>query len=639
VLDTGAAAVSGILHGIGRYVKPRLRNTRFVRLVNEFGSDLGGLGDEGLQNAAAEMRGILRRQRSFDAATSARSFAIVREASERMLGMRPYDVQIMGAHGLLRQQIVEIRAGEGKTLVATMPAATVAMAGYPVHVVTVNDYLAERDATRMSPLYRFLGLSVGVVRQGMAPGDRRRAYDCDITYCTNKELAFDYLRDRIVLGADAGELKLKCRRFLSDARLPRKTVLRGLYYAIVDEADSVLVDEARTPLIISKNLEDRFDGATCELALQVARNLVPGTDFEVYSDERRVALRPEGCRSIDTMTNAGSRAWQTKVIREEAVRQALTALHLFHRDHHYIVNDGAVRIVDEYTGRIMEDRFWSNGLHQLIEMKEGCDPSVPRATVARMTYQRFFRRYCMLAGMSGTIREVAREVWSVYRLRVTPIPMNRRLNVRMVEDTICNSVPEKWRRIAERARAIHETGAPVLIGTRSIEASRQASAALERLGLEHIVLNAEQSRREAEIIAQAGRIGSITVATNMAGRGTDIKLGEGADASGGLHVIMSERHDSRRIDRQLAGRCGRQGEPGSFEAILSLDDALIVNDGNPHIACVARLAAPHLGDWIARATMRLAQRRAERLHLRMRRDLLKSDQISSDNLAFSGRAE
>lgn len=629
----------GFLGGVGRSLTPRSRTSRFVRLVNELGTEYGSLTDADLRGAAVEVRGMLRRLKSFDPATSARSFAIIREASERVLGMRPYDVQVIGGYGLLRQQVVELRAGEGKTLVATMPAATVAMAGFPVHVVTVNDYLAERDATLMSPLYNFLGLSVGVIKQGMAPQERRAAYDCDITYCTNKELAFDYLRDRLILGTNSSELRLKCDRFLGDQKQQRGTVLRGLYFAIVDEADSVLVDEARTPLIISRNVEDEFDRPTCELALEVARSLIAGTDFVVFNDERRIELTANGRKLLKTIADRGGRAWQVEVAREEAIRQALTALHLFHRDHHYIVNEGAVKIVDEYTGRIMEDRFWSNGLHQLIELKEECEPSVPRVTIARMTYQRFFRRYCMLAGMSGTIREVAQEIWSVYRLRVSLVPENRPLNVRTARDLICDSLPEKWRRIAERTREIHEAGAPVLIGTRSVDASRQASAALDNLGLEHIVLNAEQSRREAEVIARAGRLGSITVATNMAGRGTDIKLGEGADAVGGLHVIMSERHDSRRVDRQLAGRCGRQGEPGSVEAILSFDDPLLVLDGKPQIARLARLATPYLGDWIVRTAFWLAQRRAENLHHRMRRDLLNSDQISNDNLAFSGRAE
>jgi preprotein translocase subunit SecA len=286
----------------------------------------------------------------------------------------------------------------------------------------------------------------------------------------------------------------------------------------------------------------------------------------------------------------------------------------------------------------MEDRYWSVGLHQLIEIKEGCVPSVPMATIARMTYQRFFRRYCMLAGMSGTVREVAPELWSVYRLQVAQIPTNRPQNVQVLEDCYCRTAEEKWRRVAERARDIHETGAPVLIGTGSIEASLEASQALERIGLSHVVLNAEQSKEEAAIVARAGQKNAITVATNMAGRGTDIKLGDGVDRLGGLHVIMSERHDSRRVDRQLGGRCGRQGDPGSFEAILSMHDHLILNL-HPYLARAAQWLMPHLGTWFAQSVMWLAQRRVERLHAWMRRDLLKADRTLAENLAFSGRQE
>ena len=636
-LDEAALLAAGAVRRVLRRVFPDYGQLRFVDRVNRLASEIARLSDNELKQRAIEIGNRLRRTQQFEDREAACSFALIREAAGRVLGMRPYDVQIACGHAILRQAVAEMRAGEGKTLVATLPAATAALAGVPVHVVTVNDYLAERDAGLMSPLYAFFGLSVGVIRQGMSADDRRRAYDCDITYCTNKELAFDYLRDSIVRGGRGSDLHLRCERFLSGGDSRRSTVLRGLHFAIVDEADSVMVDEARTPLLISGHAQ--AEASTNEMrarALEVAAELVLDRHYTILREERRVELTPAGCAAVVGGPPACSdRAWEIKVVREELVRQALTAIHLFHRNRDYIVRDGAVVIVDEHTGRLMEDRSWSVGLHQMIEIKEGCEPSAPMSTLARMTYQRFFRRYCMLAGMSGTVREVAPELWAVYRLKVTPIPTNRPQQVLRKKDVYFRTAAAKWQVMAERVRVIHETGAPVLIGTGSIQASLEASQALERIGLRHVVLNAEQSRQEADIVARAGQRNAITVATNMAGRGTDIKLGPGVDRLGGLHVIMTERHDTRRVDRQLYGRCGRQGDPGSVEAFLSFEDPL-PQDWTPHFARVGSFLSPLFGSLLGSFTMRRAQRKAEKMYARMRRDLLNADRMQDDNLAFTG---
>jgi preprotein translocase subunit SecA len=421
-------------------------------------------------------------------------------------------------------------------------------------------------------------------------------------------------------------------------RAPRKTLLRGLFFAIVDEADSVLIDEARTPLLISRSTSDVISNATRAHALEIARPLLRGRHYEIVHAQRRVELTPAGCAAVTAAPVPDDSIWEIQMAREELVQQAVAALHLFRRDHDYVVQDGAVVIVDEHTGRLMPDRSWSVGLHQMIEIKEGCEPSAPTETLARMTYQRFFRRYCMLAGMSGTLREVAPELWSVYNLSVTQIPTHRRRQVRNRRTRICRTAAEKWRLIAERTRSLHVKGAPVLIGTESVEASLEASRALDALGLGHVVLNAEQSRQEAEIVARAGLHKAITVATNMAGRGTDIKLGQGIKELGGLHVIMSQRYESRRVDRQLLGRCGRQGDPGCCEIILSFDDSLI-RVWCPLLTRTARRLAPYVGSWPGRIVMRVAQLKAEGTHTRMRRDLLKSDRLQGKQFAFTGRQE
>ncbi|MDX1514556.1 MAG: prepilin peptidase, partial [Gammaproteobacteria bacterium] len=449
------------------------------------------------------------------------------------------------------------------------------LAGIPVHIVTVNDFLVMRDAAWMGPLYKALGLTVGTITEGMSMDDRRQAYGCDITYCTNKQLVFDYLKDRLMLGQESRRLHLQVESLHAEYPRVHRLLLRGLCYVIVDEADSVLVDEARTPLIISDVADTSQEEQIYSEAIAMARQLESGQDFSIRPRTREVDLTERGKSRAAALAEKHGGVWIGTRRREELIRRALTAIYLFHADKHYLVRGGTVQIVDEYTGRVMPDRSWERGLHQMIEAKEGCHISGQQETLARISYQRFFRRYLRLAGMTGTAREVARELWSVYRLPVVTIPTNRPIRRQRLPDQVYVTADAKWTAIVRLVREMTRKGRPVLVGTRSVAASEHLSELLTAAGLPHQVLNARQDQEEAEIIAGAGEHGRITVATNLAGRGTDIRLAPGVAQLGGLFVLATERHDARRIDRQLFGRGGRQGDPGSFQIIVSLEDELV----------------------------------------------------------------
>lgn len=638
-LDRFGRAVSGavIARAPGLYLgQPH----RIVRAVNAEGKRFDGLDLAALRAELPKVRGDLRRT-DMDEASIARAFALLRRASELILGMRHFDVQLIGGYALLKGAVAEMETGEGKTLTATLPAATAALAGIPVHVVTVNDYLAERDANIMRPLYSFLGLSLGIIKHGLNHEQKQAAYGCEIAYCTNKELAFDYLRDRMLLGRDSGNIKLKFEALQGEASRSARLLLRGLHFAIVDEADSVLIDEARTPLIISGESDGEAEAASIADAAAVAAQLVEGEDYRIIRDQRRVELTGRGKAHLEALTAGMGRMWRILAVREELARMALTAQHLFHRDEHYLVRDGKVQIIDEYTGRVMEDRFWGRDLHQLIEIKEDCEMSSHRVTLARITYQRFFRRYRRLAGMTGTAREVASELWSVFGLPVYAVRTNRPVRRQYAKPVVCPSLDEKWLRVTTIVAKLHERGVPVLVGTRSVAASETASVYLEAAGLPHRVLSAAQDTEEAEIVAAAGELGRITVATNMAGRGTDIKLADGVVERGGLAVVLTERHDSARIDRQLAGRSGRQGDPGLVLTVLSLQDSLleVLGDGVLLQPLQSLSRTPLFRGFVSRQILRLAQETAESSHSRMRRDLLKHDRNLGRTLAFSGSLE
>ena len=618
---------------------------RIVRKVHQYDAEMTAATDDDLRAVAWQLRASLSGQTELNRLTpgqAAKAFALVREVAGRCLNMRHYDVQMVGAWAMIRGKVAEMRTGEGKTLCATLAAATAGLMDVPVHIITVNDYLAERDAKEMAPIYHFLGLSVGTVLAGQSPEERRKIYQSDIVFGSNKELAFDYLRDRMEMRQQPGNLCHKVDRISGSSKVGTLT-MRGLHFAIVDEGDSVLIDEARTPLIISGEVADSggLDEKLFRRAMAAADQLREGIEYRIVTDENRVELLDAGFERLEDMAEDDEDEESTfavAVIREHVVAQALTARFLFHEGIDYVLREGKVEIVDEYTGRIMEDRSWSDGLQQLIELKEELELSAQRKTLSRITYQRYFRRYRHIGAMTGTAQDAAVELWAVYRLMVERIPTNRPDIRRHARDRVFRTEEEKWNAIGKRVELIHKIGAPVLLGTRSVSASEAASARLNQLGISHQVLSATQDANEAEIISRAGERGQVTVATNMAGRGTDIKLGEGTRELGGLHVILSERHDSRRIDRQLEGRCGRQGDPGCVEAYLSLQDELMRGKGAALHRRVAHILSV-LGPRTSGRIIRMRQRRIEKLHARMRHDLLEADRQLGDLLAFSGKME
>lgn len=599
-----------------------------------------GATDTQLRSLSRDLRLKLRRN-GFTPALIGASYALVQEAASRMIGQRHYYPQLMGGLALLQGKLVEMGTGEGKTLTATLPASIVALAGHPVHIITVNDYLAQRDAEEMGPIYRFLGLTVGHVAQGMSAAARREAYAKSITYCSNKELAFDYLRDRVALAQRNSRLHHSLQKLRSAGPSDEHLVLRGLYYGIVDEADSVFIDEARTPLILSTQaaVDERQE---CETALELAARLSPADDYTTNPAEHEIMLTRTGRGRLAELSAGLTGVWTSLRAREELITQALNAIILFRRDQHYIVAGGKVQIVDESTGRVMPDRSWERGLHQLIEVKEGCDPTNRHETLARMTYQRLFRRYLRLAGMSGTAKEVAREIKQVYKLDVVRIPLHKPSRRRELRSRVHLTRAAKWRAVGDIAERLAARGRrPVLIGTRSVRASEEISAELARRGVDHSLLNAKQDKEEAAIVARAGQPSRVTVATNMAGRGTDIRLAPGIAEQGGLHVILTEYHESRRIDRQFFGRCARQGDPGSCEAIVSLEDEIYATFARSPTGALQHILKRY--GWVPTvvygALRRFAQFRAERRAAQVRVQNLRLDRRLDRILAFSGRGE
>ncbi len=626
-------AVTAAQYFSGQLSSKRSSLRRIVDAVNACTGEIEALDDVKLLARAEELRPQLRQAGVTDIALVAQVFAMMRVASVRTSKLRHFDVQLVGAWAMLNGMLAEMDTGEGKSLTATLVAAAGGLAGQAVHVITVNDYLAERDAELMTPVYEKLGLSVGFVKQGMDPASRTAAYRCDITYCSNKEIAFDYLRDRLALGGKPRPIATKLSRLENEGD-DKGLLLRGLQFAIVDEADSVLVDEARTPLILSSEAKQGSEITVHHEALELARQLTE-RDYRITDDG--IVITDAGNETLEELTEGMKGVWVGPRRREQLVRQALSALHQFERDKHYLVRDDKVVIIDEYTGRLMPDRSWERGLHQLIEIKEECEVTGQRDTLARISYQRFFRRYVHLCGMTGTASEVASELWNVYGLRVARIPTNKPVRRTYYPSRYFGRAEDKWQAVIESIEKHRALGRPVLIGTRSVQASEHLAALLDDAGLPYSLLNARQDKDEAEIISLAGEPGRITVATNMAGRGTDIQLAVGVGDKGGLHVIATEMHDSGRIDRQLFGRCGRQGDLGSCEAILAVEDDLVTRQlGRPakHLSTYGALPQS-----VGRTMFLLAQSKAEHTNSRMRRDLLDMDDYLGNMLAFSGRGE
>ncbi len=614
---------------------------RFVKRVKDEARSVENLKGEAFGKAISELRYQLRKEGQTDRLI-ARSFALIQQASERSVGMRHFDVQLIGGYVMASGMLAEMETGEGKTLTATLPACTSAFAGLPVHVLTANDYLVQRDAELMQPLYRTLGLTVGTVVDGMDVEQRRAAYACDITYCTGKQLVFDYLKDRLLLRNMPGRLSLTVQKL--DAKQGRLSslLLRGLCVALIDEADFVLIDEARTPLILSQPGDAPEQKETFVQALSAADNLESGVDFALRKQERRIELTDGGKNRLADLGERLGGVWTSARRREELVQQALSARHLFERDKQYLIRDGKIQIIDENTGRIMADRSWERGLHQMIEVKEGCEITPLKEPLAKITYQRFFRRYLRLCGMSGTAMEVAGDLSTTYGLEVVRVPTHRPSKRKFQPTRVYPGESGKWQAIVESIEHHQERGRPVLVGTRSVAASEHLSKLLNAKNLGHNVLSARQDAHEAQVVSQAGQRGRITVATNMAGRGTDIKLGLGVTEIGGLHVIVAERNDSRRVDRQLMGRCARQGDPGSCEAILSFEDELTVAHFPSWLVQFLRRFTRRerpAGPLLSYLLTTLPQRATERAHARLRRNLLKMDEHLGNLLAFSGPPE
>ncbi|MCC6717079.1 MAG: hypothetical protein IT555_04280 [Acetobacteraceae bacterium] len=637
------AALTGAWTGLSRRVlgpAMRWRLRRFAGLVGAQGGALADLDDAGLRVRADALRAPLVRH-GMRAELAAEAFALAREASRRVLGLRHHDVQVMGGAAMLRGALAEMETGEGKTITALLPSVAFALAGRPVHVVTVNDYLAARDAEQLRPVLAALGISTGLVVLDDPPAEHRAAYAADVTYCTNKDLVFDYLRDRMALGAR----RARGRRLVDGLMggQPAPLLLRGLHVAIVDEADSVLIDEARTPLILSGG-----DGAAEEPelyaeALALVGGLEAGLDYRMIPAERSLHLTPRGRGRLAALAEGRGGLWAVRRAREELAEQALSAQHWYHRGAQYVVAEGKVQIVDEFTGRIMPDRSWERGLHQMVEAKEAVEITGRRRTLSRITYQRFFRRYFHLCGMTGTAAEVAGELRWVFGLRVARVATHHPLRRRNTGVRVVADAEAKWAAVVREVAAVVAQRRAVLVGTRSVAASQLLGERLAAAGLAAEVLNAERHAEEAGIVAQAGGAGRITVATNMAGRGTDIKLDPAVRDAGGLHVILTEFHESPRIDRQLFGRGGRQGDPGSYVAIVALDDEIFSRFvPATWLASLRGMAAAHGGvlpERLGRWVRWWAQAAAERLNAGTRRNTLANDENTERMLAFSGRGE
>jgi preprotein translocase subunit SecA len=637
-----------------------------VGQINGWEPKIKVLSDLQLKAKTTEFKERLAKGEKLDAILP-EAFAVVREASKRVRGERHYDVQMIGGITLHRGRIAEMRTGEGKTLVSTLPAYLNALTGKGVHIVTVNDYLAKRDAEQMGQVHNFLGLSVGIIAHGLTDKERQKNYNCDITYGTNSEFGFDYLRDN---------MKFRLEDY----------VQRDLHFSIVDEVDSILIDEARTPLIISGPTEDRTD-LYYKIDRQIIADggLIPEIDYTVEEKTKTAALSEAGVEKMEKRLGIANLYDPNNIEILHHVNQGLRAHVLFKRDVDYVVRDGEVMIVDEFTGRMMPGRRWSDGLHQAIEAKENVNIENENQTLATITYQNFFRMYGKLSGMTGTADTEATEFQQIYKLDVTVIPTNRPMIRNDQADVIFKTEAGKFKNIADQIKELHQKGQPVLVGTVSVDKSEKLSALLKREGIKHNVLNAKQHDREAGIIAEAGRKGAVTIATNMAGRGTDILLGGNSESvareevgllpidateeqrieherkleealastrkkfatekeevlkAGGLFILGTERHESRRIDNQLRGRAGRQGDPGASRFYLSLDDDLMRIFGSVNIGRFMEEDMPIEHRWITKA-IENAQKKVEGHNYDIRKHLLEYDDVMNQQrqVVYSWRKE
>jgi len=612
----------------GGPVKVRLTHwAQLLPKIAEFEPELIELTDHELRKRSLSVR---YRARSGEplARLLPEGYALVREAGRRKVGMRHFDVQLLGGIAMFHRSIVEMRTGEGKTLTATLPMYLNALEGKGCHLATVNDYLARRDAEWMRPVYEALGLTVGVIETQMPQNQRRKEYACDVVYGTAKEFGFDFLRDRLLLRrAREGQNDLLGSMLGQGGRVKNeKPVQREALFALVDEADSILIDEARTPLIIGAlpTEEEKMEVECYRWSAQMANEFVEDDDYEYDHDKRKAELTRAGRQKVRTLPKPGALDTVGMVNIYQYVERAIMVDREYTLDRQYVVRDGEIVIVDEFTGRLGEGRKWREGIHQAVEAMQGVEVTVATGQAARITVQDFFLRYKKLAGMTGTARSSRRELGKIYKCHVIPVPTNRPIIRQQLPTQIFGDEMNRWHAVADEIAEIHDQGRPVLIGTRSIDKSELLSKLLAERGIKHQVLNAHRIAEEADIVAHAGLPGKVTVSTNMAGRGTDIKLGEGVTELGGLHVICTEMHDARRIDLQLIGRCGRQGDPGTYRQYLALDDDLIESGLGPKKAkkCKA-LGETTDADFRRFARLfRRAQRKVERRHFRDRKALM-----------------
>lgn len=597
------------------------------------------LSDETLRRHLLEFRERFRRRGAAAEACLPEALAAIREASDRAMKMRPFTVQIMGALALYRGCLAEMATGEGKTLTAAVAAVLAGWTRRPCHIVTVNDYLAQRDADWLRPLYEFCGVSVGCVTSIMNAEDRARGYAKDVTYTTSKEVTADFLRDRLRLGDRQNPTRRLLHRQLAPHDAPEGVVMRGLHTAIIDEADSVLIDEAVTPLIISSARENSELRELYRTVWSIAHQLQADSDYRVDLRYKEVVLLPPGKKQVEAAAGRLPDRWQGGARPVELVEQALTAREFFKKGKQYVVDGGKVVIVDEFTGRMMPMRKWRHGLHQAIEAKEGLAISSVDQTLARISFQRFFRLYRKLAGMTGTASEAAAELWHIYHLPVVRIPTNRPV-VRVEHvDRFFPDLESKLEAVVTDVAEHHRIGRPVLVGTRNVSTSEEIAARLRARGFTLRLLNALNDKEEAAIVAVAGEPGAITIATNMAGRGTDIVLGDGVAELGGLHVIATERHESHRIDRQLFGRAARQGDPGSAVAYVSAEDELLCRFGWKPLRrafAAALRRGSKIGGWLGRLLSAHVQRTAQNQAYAARKTVMKMDVWIEEAVAFSG---
>jgi len=636
--------LDAVVHGFtGTYRRRSRVLTDLQKLAESVDQDSkrwGILTDDALHRELMRFRATFRRHAGAPSDhVLVEALGAIREAAHRKLGLNPFLVQLTGALALYRGYLAEMATGEGKTLTAGLTAVIHGWTTRPCHIITVNDYLVERDANWIRPLYTFCGVRVGFVTAPMEPVARKKGYAADVTYVTSKELLADFLRDRLRLG-QLTDAPRRLLRELTNSRVNGDPglLMRGLHTAIVDEADSVLIDEAVTPLIISS---PRKNDSLCDAvrtAQSIATDLVSGRDYQLNQRYREAELTKSGQERVAAVCSKLPGLWRGRERRDEILKQALVAREFFRDGQQYVIQEGRIVIVDESTGRQMPQRTWRQGLHQAIEAKEGLTISDPSETAARLSFQRFFRCFQQLSGMTGTAREAAGEFWQIYRLPVVIVPTNRPCQRKHPRDRVFSTQKAKWQAVVAEVERLHANGRPILVGTRSVSASEHLADLLSERSLDFRLLNAVRHAEEAAIVAMAGEPGRITIATNMAGRGTDIKLGDGIAALGGLHVLATERHESGRVDRQLFGRAARQGDPGSAQAFVSLEDDLI-----------RRYVPSTVYGWfrgepsrerekssaLTRTLFAVAQRNAQAHAFKQRKGVLRADTWLDEGLSFA----